>query len=131
MIYDVLCYHFLSIEAIYKYKYKYHWCVMDRPLQSIRHTMKQKLTAVSNLVGIRLIAVLLLLASLVAPIECTEIKYEGDENLSHIVSPLPYTYLEESSLPKSFDWNRVDDGKRSMLTHMINQHIPQVNDYRL
>ena len=70
-----------------------------------------------------MIAVLVLLASTA---NSTEIKYEGDERRSHVVSPLPYTYLEESSLPKSFDWGRVDGGGRSLLTHMLNQHIPQV-----
>ena len=54
-----------------------------------------------------------------------EIKYEGDEKLSHIISPLPYEYLEKDSLPQRFDWGRVDSGERSLLTHMLNQHIPQ------
>ena len=63
---------------------------------------------------------------LARPTNATEIKYEGDEKRSHVVSPLPYTYLEEDALPKSFDWGRVDGGRRSLLTHTLNQHIPQV-----
>ena len=52
-----------------------------------------------------------------------EIKYEGDEKRSHIISPLPYEYLEKDSLPQSFDWGRVDG--KSYLTKSLNQHIPQ------
>eukprot|EP00536_Pseudo-nitzschia_multiseries_P008799 jgi/Psemu1/297052/fgenesh1_pm.231_\ len=79
-------------------------------------------------------AIILLLWSAIFPLtNGTEILYEGDETKSHIVSPLPHTYLEESSLPKSFDWGRVEteDGTntktktKSMLTRMLNQHIPQ------
>jgi len=85
--------------------------------------MKQhKPTAIILVIGIVIIIVVLQLAY---PANGTEIKYEGDEKRSHVVSPLPYTYLEEDSLPKSFDWGRVDDGRRSLLTHMLNQHIPQ------
>jgi cathepsin X len=61
---------------------------------------------------------------LISLVACTEIKFEGDLDRSHIVSPLPYIYLEESSLPKAFNWGSVDGGK-SMLTRMLNQHIPQ------
>ena len=57
------------------------------------------------------------------PANGTEILYEGDETLSHIVSPLPYTYIDQDSLPKSFDWGQVEG--KSYLTHMLNQHIPQ------
>lgn len=60
------------------------------------------------------------------PVNGAEIKYNGDEKRSHVVSPLPYTYVDEDSLPKSFDWGRVDGGRRSLLTHVLNQHIPQV-----
>jgi hypothetical protein len=90
-----------------------------------RHiTMQQhKPTAITLLIAIAIVGITTRLA---CPANGTEIMYEGDETRSHIVSPLPYTYLEEDSLPQSFDWGRVDGGKRSLLTHMLNQHIPQV-----
>ena len=69
---------------------------------------------------------IIVLLYFVGPSNGTEIMYKRDEKRSHIVSPLPYEYLPEASLPKSFDWGRVDAGKRSLLTHMLNQHIPQV-----
>lgn len=84
--------------------------------------------ALSSNIAAAAIALLLLLVLAACPTaNSTEIKYEGDETRSRVVSPLPYTYIEESSLPKRFDWGRVetDNGKRSMLTHMLNQHIPQ------
>jgi hypothetical protein len=87
--------------------------------------MKQhKPTAMTLVIGIVLSTIALQLAYY--PANGTEIWYEGDEKRSHVVSPLPFTYLEEDSLPKSFDWGRVDGGRRSLLTHMLNQHIPQV-----
>ena len=58
------------------------------------------------------------------PASATEILFDGDKELYHIVSPLPYTYIEEDSLPKSFQWGNVEG--KSFLTHMLNQHIPQV-----
>ncbi len=70
------------------------------------------------------IAVLCLSLQLAIPASGTEILFDGDEKLSHIVSPLPHTYIEEDSLPKSFQWGDVDG--ISYLTHMLNQHIPQV-----
>jgi len=76
------------------------------------------------IMAIRL-AVIILMLHFVGPSNGTEIMYEGDEKRSHIVSPLPYEYLSEASLPKNFDWGRVDGGKISLLTHMLNQHIPQ------
>jgi cathepsin X len=41
-------------------------------------------------------------------------------------SPEPHTYLEKSQLPTTFTWahNLVDD-RASMLTPILNQHIPQ------
>lgn len=71
------------------------------------------------------IGILLLFVALqqLCPAHGTEILYEGDESLSHIVSPLPYTYIDEGSLPKAFDWGEVKG--KSYLTHMLNQHIPQ------
>ncbi|VEU39547.1 unnamed protein product [Pseudo-nitzschia multistriata] len=93
---------------------------------------------------------LVLLAASRAPATAREILYEGDEDRSHIVSPLPHTYLDESLLPKRFDWGRVADASdgdadrdgdapadapladpprfprtRSMLTRVLNQHVPQ------
>lgn len=53
----------------------------------------------------------------------TEIRFDGDENLSHVISPLPHTYMDPTQLPKNFFWGNV--GGRSYLTHMLNQHIPQ------
>ncbi|KAG7357402.1 papain family cysteine protease [Nitzschia inconspicua] len=50
-------------------------------------------------------------------------KFHGDELLSHIVSPLPHTYMDPTKLPKRFFWGNV--GGKSYLTHMLNQHIPQ------
>jgi hypothetical protein len=58
----------------------------------------------------------------------TELKFDGDEMLSHIVTPLPYTYLDPSKLPQNFFWGNV--GGRSYLTHMLNQHIPQCKTER-
>lgn len=97
------------------------WLLKERK----RHiTMQQhKPTAITLLIAIAIVGITTRLA---CPANGTEIMYEGDETRSHIVSPLPYTYLEEHSLPQSFDWGRVDGGKRSLLTHMLNQHIPQV-----
>jgi hypothetical protein len=54
----------------------------------------------------------------------TEIKFKGDEQLSHVVSPLPYSYLMKESLPRNFFWGNVDG--KSYLTRMLNQHIPYV-----
>lgn len=41
----------------------------------------------------------------------------------HIIHPLPHTYLSESHLPLTFNWNDVNGV--SYLTRMRNQHIPQ------
>ena len=81
-----------------------------------------KLTAPLFSIGI-FVAIVALLQQ-VCPANGTEILFEGDEALSHIVSPLPYTYIDEDSLPQSFDWGHVEG--KSYLTHMLNQHIPQV-----
>ena len=40
-----------------------------------------------------------------------------------IKSPLPYTYIEAESLPKTFDWRNVSGV--SYVTQDLNQHIPQ------
>uniref|UniRef100_A0A7S1Z433 Peptidase C1A papain C-terminal domain-containing protein n=1 Tax=Trieres chinensis TaxID=1514140 RepID=A0A7S1Z433_TRICV len=39
------------------------------------------------------------------------------------VSPLPKTYLADSEIPSSFSWANL--GGKSLLTSMLNQHIPQ------
>lgn len=70
------------------------------------------------------VVALCLSMQLAIPASATEILFDGDEQLSHIVSPLPYTYIEKDSLPKSFQWGNVEG--KSFLTHMLNQHIPQV-----
>jgi hypothetical protein len=69
------------------------------------------------------LVLLLLLGSEDNTVVGTELKFDGDEHLSHIVSPLPYTYMDQSRLPKHFFWGNV--GGKSYLTHMLNQHIPQ------
>lgn len=81
-----------------------------------------KLTAPLFSIGIVFVVAALLQQA--SPANGTEIFFDGDEALSHIVSPLPYTYIDEDSLPKSFDWGQVEG--KSYLTHMLNQHIPQV-----
>jgi cathepsin X len=68
-------------------------------------------------------AIAVVMAGLLALASGTEISYPGDKLKSHIVSPLPYTYLEPSALPKSFFWGNVNG--KSYLTHSLNQHIPQ------
>lgn len=46
-----------------------------------------------------------------------------DENLQHITSPLPHTYINPNDLPKDFDWRNVDGV--NYVTWDKNQHIPQ------
>ena len=77
----------------------------------------------SHLALVATIVILCLSLQLAIPANGTEILFDGDEGLSHIVSPLPHTYIEEGALPKSFQWGDVDG--KSYLTHMLNQHIPQ------
>lgn len=47
---------------------------------------------------------------------------EGHTKRSHIISPLPHTYLVEEDIPDNFTWDNVDG--KSYLTKSINQHIP-------
>jgi len=47
----------------------------------------------------------------------------GHTKRSHVVSPLPHTYIADDELPAEWDWGN-QDGK-SCLTHSLNQHIPQ------
>eukprot|EP00804_Cyclotella_cryptica_P005779 CCRYP_000103-RB/>CCRYP_000103-RB protein AED:0.07 eAED:0.07 QI:255/1/1/1/0.75/0.6/5/1318/401 len=42
---------------------------------------------------------------------------------SHILHPLPHTYLSPSDLPQSFTWQNVNG--HNYLTRMRNQHVPQ------
>lgn len=70
---------------------------------------------------------LLWLSSIVPLTSAQSLDYGGeDKQLSHVISPLPYTYLLETNapLPKSFYWGNTNGGK-SFLTKMLNQHIPQ------
>ena len=48
---------------------------------------------------------------------------KGHTKLEDYTSPLPYTYISESDLPKDFFWGNVNG--TSYLTHSLNQHIPQ------
>jgi len=48
---------------------------------------------------------------------------EGHKKKSHIVSPLPHTYLLKEDIPENWNWDNVDG--KSYLTKMLNQHIPQ------
>jgi len=48
---------------------------------------------------------------------------EDHKVLNNYTSPLPYEYIPEGDLPKTFDWGNVDG--KSYLTHSLNQHIPQ------
>ena len=46
--------------------------------------------------------------------------------LSHIVSPLPHTYIAPEDLPSNFRWDRVGTNRSSSyLTKPLNQHVPQ------
>jgi cathepsin X len=47
---------------------------------------------------------------------------EGHKKRSHVVSPLPHTYLAAEDIPDNFDWDNVDG--KSYLTKHLNQHIP-------
>jgi len=63
------------------------------------------------------------LASTHAVEHMNEIKImEGHTKRSHVVSPLPHTYLQLEEVPESFTWDNVDGV--SYLTKHLNQHIP-------
>lgn len=49
--------------------------------------------------------------------------YPDISRKSHIIHPLPHTYISENDLPQSFTWQNVNGN--SYLTRMKNQHIPQ------
>jgi len=64
------------------------------------------------------------LASTVQGMEhMNEIKImENHKKKSHVVSPLPHTYLVQEAIPDNFSWGDVDG--KSYLTKQLNQHIP-------
>ena len=91
-----------------------------------------------NIVLFVIVPHLLLVCGLIQSTGATEIYFDGDNEKSHIVSPLPYELILESYglgaaktpdskllelLPKSFTWGNVSG--ISYLTHSLNQHIPQ------
>uniref|UniRef100_A0A7S0QTS4 Peptidase C1A papain C-terminal domain-containing protein n=1 Tax=Pyramimonas obovata TaxID=1411642 RepID=A0A7S0QTS4_9CHLO len=47
----------------------------------------------------------------------------GHDKPEDFSSPLPHTYVKEESMPKNFNWGNIKG--QSMLTKMLNQHIPQ------
>jgi cathepsin X len=52
-----------------------------------------------------------------------EIKFmEGHTKRSHVISPLPHTYLAEDDIPDNWSWDDING--KSYLTKMLNQHIP-------
>lgn len=48
---------------------------------------------------------------------------EGHTTPDDFHSPLPHEYIAEEDLPESWDWRNISG--RSLLTHSLNQHIPQ------
>ena len=48
---------------------------------------------------------------------------EGHKVSNDCSSPLPYTYLSPEDLPERFSWGDING--TSLLTHSLNQHIPQ------
>jgi cathepsin X len=48
---------------------------------------------------------------------------EGHKVLNDYTSPLPFEYIKEDELPKSFTWGDVNG--KSYLTKSLNQHLPQ------
>lgn len=52
---------------------------------------------------------------------------EGHKVKDAYTSPLPYTYLDPEDLPESFSWGdiTINGTQTSLLTHSLNQHIPQ------
>lgn len=70
-----------------------------------------------------LLLVLALLCHCIAPCCSQSFVYEGDERLSRVVSPLPFTYVNPNELPQEFYWGNVNN--TSYLTRSLNQHIPQ------
>lgn len=72
---------------------------------------------------------ILSLAAALTPVATTAVEYmneikimEGHKKRSHVVSPLPHSYLVEEDIPENFSWDNVDG--KSYLTKQLNQHIP-------
>ncbi|KAL7521494.1 hypothetical protein ACHAWX_006169 [Stephanocyclus meneghinianus] len=65
----------------------------------------------------------LLLFLLLSPIAAQHYPNPYPPPSSHILHPLPHTYLSPSDLPQSFTWQNVNG--HNYLTRMRNQHIPQ------
>jgi len=69
------------------------------------------------------------LASIIATTAQAEMEYineikimDGHHRRSHVLSPLPHSYLVEIDIPDNFNWDNVDG--KSFLTKQLNQHIP-------
>jgi cathepsin X len=71
----------------------------------------------------KIAAVLTLASSVQGTKYMNEIKImENHKKRSHVVSPLPHTYLVQEAIPDNFSWGDVDG--KSYLTKQLNQHIP-------
>lgn len=52
----------------------------------------------------------------------------GESGIKSVIHhPLPFTYLDPSSIPNSFTWQNVNG--RSYLTAVRNQHVPQYCEF--
>lgn len=72
---------------------------------------------------------ILLAAAILTPASAVEHMNEikimdGHVKRSHVVSPLPHTYLVKEDIPDNFTWDNVDGNGKSYLTKHLNQHIP-------
>lgn len=75
----------------------------------------------------KIAAILSLITTLTSTVEAMEYMNEikimkGHKKRSHILSPLPHTYLIQEDIPDNFSWNNVNG--KSYLTKQLNQHIP-------
>mmetsp|Transcript_14870 Transcript_14870/g.30651 ORF Transcript_14870/g.30651 Transcript_14870/m.30651 type:complete len:308 (-) Transcript_14870:599-1522(-) len=78
-----------------------------------------------------------IIANLLVPLALAAVSAEARRNEYQLLeghtvrndhtSPLPYTYLDPDDLPERFSWGAVDinGNTTSLLTHSLNQHIPQ------
>lgn len=74
-------------------------------------------------VAVATVAAVLSAPAVMATEYMNEIKImEGHKKRSHVVSPLPHTYLVEEDIPDNFTWDNVNG--KSYLTKNLNQHIP-------